>query len=251
MNASVPEEELLVAVEVLRFVADLCACQPEEMNLALCRFTSNYYPAAELRSEALEVARPPSPSARLRRRLLGAGPVSALAKASDMTVLDEVVALCRRLRLKYVREQLTDVVLTARAQRWDPAEAPRVLLVAEAEGRDRSTIESRRQDLRVVVRWPLFGTRRHPAGAAQPGMGCPGRQRRRRRAPGHRKVAPARSHRPPRRRPGLGCSLVQCRGPGHLGAPPPSGRHRLQGLHRPGRGPAEGDRRHRLIAYFC
>jgi len=56
MNASVPEEELLVAVEVLRFVADLCACQPEEMNLALCRATSNYYPATHLRAEALEGA---------------------------------------------------------------------------------------------------------------------------------------------------------------------------------------------------
>jgi len=56
MNASVPEEELLLAVEVLRFVADLCACQPEELNVALCRFTSNYYPASELWAEATEVA---------------------------------------------------------------------------------------------------------------------------------------------------------------------------------------------------
>lgn len=62
--------------------------------------------------------------------------------------LDEVVAVCRRLRLKYVREQLTDVVLTARAQRWDPAEVLRVLLAAEAEGRDRSTIELRRRRAR-------------------------------------------------------------------------------------------------------
>ena len=65
--------------------------------------------------------------------------------SSDTAVIDEVVALCRRLRLKYVREQLTDVVLTARAQRWDPAEALRVLLVAEIAGRDRSTIETRRR----------------------------------------------------------------------------------------------------------
>jgi len=60
-------------------------------------------------------------------------------------VIDEVVALCRRLRLKYVREQLPDVVLTSRAQRWDPAETLRVLLTAEVEGRDRSTIENRRR----------------------------------------------------------------------------------------------------------
>lgn len=64
---------------------------------------------------------------------------------SDMAVIDEVTVLCRRLRLKYVREQLADVMLTARAQRWDPAEALRVLLDAEIEGRDRSTIENRRR----------------------------------------------------------------------------------------------------------
>jgi hypothetical protein len=56
VNASVPEEDLLVAVEVLRFVADLCAGQPEEMNVALCRFTSNFYPCTYLRAEVLEVA---------------------------------------------------------------------------------------------------------------------------------------------------------------------------------------------------
>jgi DNA replication protein DnaC len=64
---------------------------------------------------------------------------------ADGVVIEEVVALCRRLRLKYVREQSPDVLLTARAQRWDPAEALRVLLTAEVEGRDRSTIEHRRR----------------------------------------------------------------------------------------------------------
>ena len=62
--------------------------------------------------------------------------------------LEEVTALCRRLRLKYVREQLEEVVLTARAQRWDPAEMLRVLLGAEAEGRDRSGIEVKRRKAR-------------------------------------------------------------------------------------------------------
>ena len=67
---------------------------------------------------------------------------------ADHVVLDEVIALCRRLRLKYFREQSSDVLLTARAQRWDPAEALRVLLTAEVEGRDRSTIEHRRRRAR-------------------------------------------------------------------------------------------------------
>ncbi|MHB1536445.1 MAG: IS21-like element helper ATPase IstB [Acidimicrobiales bacterium] len=64
---------------------------------------------------------------------------------TEGAVVDELVALCRRLRLKYLREQAPEVVLTARAQRWDPAEVLRVLLLAEAEGRDRSGIESRRR----------------------------------------------------------------------------------------------------------
>lgn len=63
-------------------------------------------------------------------------------------MIEEITALCRRLRLKYVREQMEEVVLTARAQRWDPAEVLRCLLVAETEGRDRSSIEIRRRRAR-------------------------------------------------------------------------------------------------------
>jgi len=66
-------------------------------------------------------------------------------RGTEPDALGEVVSLCRRLRLKYFREQAEDVVLTARAQRWDPAEAMRVLLAAEAEGRDRSTTELHRR----------------------------------------------------------------------------------------------------------
>ena len=73
---------------------------------------------------------------------------AAKTATSEMAVIDEVTALCRRLRLKYVREQLAEVMLTAKAQRWDPAEALRVLLEAEIEGRDRSTIENRRRKAR-------------------------------------------------------------------------------------------------------
>src|SRR6202007_1068384 len=86
------------------------------------------------------------PGSRFRRPGLRAPAMTAAKPAlADMAVIDEDIALCRRLRLKYVREQLPDVMLTARAQRWDPAEALRVLLMAEIEGRDRSTIENRRR----------------------------------------------------------------------------------------------------------
>jgi DNA replication protein DnaC len=57
----------------------------------------------------------------------------------------EVERLCRRLRLPYIRRAAPDVLLTAKAQRWDPAETLRVLLAAEEEGRDRSTTETRRR----------------------------------------------------------------------------------------------------------
>jgi hypothetical protein len=62
MSAPLPEVErlaavdLLVAMELLRFVADLCAGQPEELNVALCRFTSCYYPSTDLAAEALGAA---------------------------------------------------------------------------------------------------------------------------------------------------------------------------------------------------
>ena len=70
------------------------------------------------------------------------------AGAAGPGVIDEVAALCRRLRLKYVRQELVEVMLTAKAQRWDPAEALRVLLAAEVEGRNCSTIETRRRRAR-------------------------------------------------------------------------------------------------------
>jgi hypothetical protein len=56
MNVSVPEQEVLAAVELLTFIADLCADRPEELNVALCRFTATYFPATDLRAEVKEMA---------------------------------------------------------------------------------------------------------------------------------------------------------------------------------------------------
>ena len=64
--------------------------------------------------------------------------------SAQEALYEELTNLCRRLRLKYVREELREVAITARAQRWDPAEMLRVLLEAEAKGRDRSGAELRR-----------------------------------------------------------------------------------------------------------
>lgn len=66
-----------------------------------------------------------------------------------MTALEEVTELSRRLRLPYLRGELEDVLLSAKAQRWEPAEVLRVLLVAEVEGRNHSMIENRRKKARL------------------------------------------------------------------------------------------------------
>ena len=70
-------------------------------------------------------------------------PATVTAPVSDP--MDEALALTRRLRLPYLRKAMADVVPTARAQRWDPAELVRVLLAEEAAGRDEATIRSRRR----------------------------------------------------------------------------------------------------------
>jgi DNA replication protein DnaC len=59
--------------------------------------------------------------------------------------LEEALALTRRLKLPHIRRVLGDVVPTAKAQRWDPAEVVRVLLAEEAAGRDRANLHTRRK----------------------------------------------------------------------------------------------------------
>ncbi len=58
---------------------------------------------------------------------------------------DVLDRLLRRLRLPYVRRAAPEVLATANAQRWAPAEVLRVLLAEEAQGRDQATITSRRR----------------------------------------------------------------------------------------------------------
>jgi len=57
----------------------------------------------------------------------------------------ELEALCRRMRLPYLRAAAPDVIATAKAQRWDPAEVLRVLLAEEVLGRDTATRRMRRK----------------------------------------------------------------------------------------------------------
>ncbi|NJP30075.1 ATP-binding protein, partial [Microbispora sp. SCL1-1] len=52
--------------------------------------------------------------------------------ASAGDPLAEAIELTRRLKLPHIRRALPEVVPTAKAQRWDPAEVVRVLLAEEA-----------------------------------------------------------------------------------------------------------------------
>jgi DNA replication protein DnaC len=57
----------------------------------------------------------------------------------------ELEALLRRMRLPYLRAAAPEVIATAKAQRWDPAEVLRVLLTEEVIGRDAATRRMRRK----------------------------------------------------------------------------------------------------------
>ncbi len=59
--------------------------------------------------------------------------------------VDEVIELLRQLRLPHMRRAAADLLATAKAQRWDPAEAVRALLTEELAGRQASSIGTRRR----------------------------------------------------------------------------------------------------------
>jgi DNA replication protein DnaC len=58
---------------------------------------------------------------------------------------DDLLAVLTRMRLPYLRKAAPEVLATARAQRWDPAEVVKVLLTEEITGRDAATRRMRRK----------------------------------------------------------------------------------------------------------
>jgi DNA replication protein DnaC len=64
---------------------------------------------------------------------------------TNTTPIDEVIDLLRQLRLPHMRRSAADLLATAKAQRWDPAEAVRALLTEELTGRQASSIGTRRR----------------------------------------------------------------------------------------------------------
>ncbi|MGR6971017.1 IS21-like element helper ATPase IstB [Streptomyces cynarae] len=72
-----------------------------------------------------------------------AAPASAVAATTGAT-FDEAIALTRRLKLPHIRRAMAEVIPTAKAQRWEPAEAVHALLAEEAAGRDAANLRTRR-----------------------------------------------------------------------------------------------------------
>ena len=68
-----------------------------------------------------------------------------MTSATAPALPEELDKLLRRMRLPYLRKAAPDVLATARAQRWDPAEVLRVLLAEEVTGRDAATRRTRRK----------------------------------------------------------------------------------------------------------
>lgn len=56
----------------------------------------------------------------------------------------DLETLLRRMRLPYMRAAAPDILATARAQRWEPAEIIKALLTEEVTGRERSALRTRR-----------------------------------------------------------------------------------------------------------
>ncbi|MDX5564540.1 IS21-like element helper ATPase IstB [Streptomyces sp. ID05-04B] len=70
-------------------------------------------------------------------------PASAVAATSG-AAFDEAITLTRRLKLPHIRRAMAEIIPTAKAQRWDPAEIVRALLAEEAAGRDAANLRTRR-----------------------------------------------------------------------------------------------------------
>ena len=58
---------------------------------------------------------------------------------------DDLEALMRQLKMPYARALAPELLITARTQRWEPAEVVKALLVEEVTGRSRSMLATRRK----------------------------------------------------------------------------------------------------------
>jgi DNA replication protein DnaC len=94
-----------------------------------------------------------------------AEPVSAPSAPPIPPELDRIL---RRMRLPYLRKAAPEVLATARAQRWDPAEVLRVLLAEEVVGRDAATRRMRRKQASFPTGKTLASWRPEESSISQP-----------------------------------------------------------------------------------
>jgi DNA replication protein DnaC len=118
-------------------------------------------------------------------------------------VRDEVVELLKQLRLPHMRHHAPELLATAEAQRWEPAEAVRALLVEQLTGRQHSSISIRRRAAgfptgKTFDAWDdtISSVHTHPALPAHSRVDQPPRELGGLRAIGHRQEPSARSARP-------------------------------------------------------
>ena len=108
-------------------------------------------------------------------------PPRATTTSTAPALPEELLAVLKRMRLPYLRDAAPEVLATARAQRWDPAEVLRVLITEEIRGRDDATRRMRRKAAglpagKTFESWRetrLLDPTRHPDRARHPGMGRP------------------------------------------------------------------------------
>jgi DNA replication protein DnaC len=81
---------------------------------------------------------------------------------------EDLLAALKRMRLPYLRSIAPEVLATARAQRWDPAEVVRVLLEEEIRGRDEATRRMRRKAAGLPA-GKTFGSWRETDSSIPPG----------------------------------------------------------------------------------
>ena len=128
---------------------------------------------------------------------------------------DELMRLLKRMRLPYIRNAAPELLATAKAQRWEPAEVLKALLAEEVTGRDRSALATRRLRAgfptgKTFAAWDpaLSSVPAHPGCAAHPGMDPPPGKPGDLRAIRHRQDVPARGPRAASRRSRPPCCVV-------------------------------------------
>ncbi len=71
--------------------------------------------------------------------------MTAATAHNSSALSEQVIELARQLRLPHIRRAAPELLATAKAQRWEPAEAVRALLETEAAGRAAAGVINRRK----------------------------------------------------------------------------------------------------------